>query len=95
MIAPDWLWIPVTVWAAFAQTLRNAAQRSLTAELGTLGATRVRFLYGLPFALLWLLGVQAIGGYSLPAPNTVFAAFRPLSSTAAPWPAGSVTALRR
>ena len=23
---PDWLWIPVTVWAAFAQTLRNAAQ---------------------------------------------------------------------
>ena len=44
MIAPDWLWIPVTIWAAFAQTLRNAAQRSLTAELGTLGATLVRFL---------------------------------------------------
>jgi hypothetical protein len=33
----DWLWIPVTVWAALAQTLRNAAQRHLTAELGTLG----------------------------------------------------------
>lgn len=75
MIAPDWLWIPVTVWAAFAQTLRNAAQRSLTAELGTLGATLVRFLYGLPFAILWLLGVQAVGGYSLPAPNIAFAAW--------------------
>ena len=35
----NWLWIPVTIWAAFAQTVRNAAQRSLTAELGTLGAT--------------------------------------------------------
>ena len=72
MIAPDWLWIPVTLWAAFAQTLRNAAQRSLTAELGTLGATLVRFLYGLPFALLWLFGVQAVGGYALPSPNLAF-----------------------
>ena len=43
-----WLWIPVTIWAAFAQTIRNAAQRHLTAELGTLGATLVRFLYGMP-----------------------------------------------
>ena len=66
MIAPEWLWIPVTVWAAFAQTLRNAAQRSLTAELGTLGATLVRFLYGLPFALLWLYGVHAIAGIENP-----------------------------
>lgn len=71
--APEWLWIPVTLWAAFAQTLRNAAQRSLTAELGTLGATLVRFLYGLPFAILWLLGVQAAGGYSLPEANLSFA----------------------
>jgi drug/metabolite transporter (DMT)-like permease len=58
MIAPPWLWIPVTVWAAFAQTLRNAAQRHLTAELGTIGATSVRFIYGLPFAVVWLLIVK-------------------------------------
>ncbi len=49
-----WLWMPITIGAALAQTLRNAAQRHLTAELGTLGATLVRFLYGLPFAILWL-----------------------------------------
>jgi drug/metabolite transporter (DMT)-like permease len=67
-----WLWIPITVWAAFAQTLRNAAQRHLTAELGTLGATLVRFLYGLPFALAWLWGVQAVTGLSLPAPAPAF-----------------------
>ncbi len=75
MSPPEWLWIPVTVWAAFAQTLRNAAQRSLVQELGTLGATLVRFLYGLPFAILWLVGVQAAGGYAMPAPNLMFAAW--------------------
>ena len=72
MVAPDWLWIPVTLWAAFAQTLRNAAQRSLTAELGTLGATLVRFLYGLPFAALWFTGVHEVGGFAAPSPNAVF-----------------------
>jgi drug/metabolite transporter (DMT)-like permease len=48
------LWIPVTVLAALAQTFRNAAQRNLIDSLGTWGATLIRFLFGLPFALLWL-----------------------------------------
>jgi drug/metabolite transporter (DMT)-like permease len=71
----DWLWIPITLAAALAQTLRNAAQRHLTATLGTLGATLVRFLYGLPFALLWLAAVRMVGGFSLPEPNWAFAAW--------------------
>src|SRR3954464_10926236 len=52
-----WLWMAVVLWAALAQTARNAAQRSLLAQAGTLGATLVRFLYGIPFAALavWLL----------------------------------------
>jgi len=69
---PDWLWIPITVWAAFAQTLRNAAQRHLTADLGTLGATLVRFLYGLPFAVIWLFLVQAAGRVPIPTLNATF-----------------------
>jgi drug/metabolite transporter (DMT)-like permease len=69
---PDWLWIPFTIWAAFAQTVRNAAQRHLTAELGTLGATLVRFLYGLPFAAAWLWLVAAWSGAGLPAPGAAF-----------------------
>ena len=60
------LWIPITLWAAFAQTLRNAAQRHLTAELGTLGATLVRFLYGLPFAALWLFAIHVATGSAIP-----------------------------
>jgi drug/metabolite transporter (DMT)-like permease len=50
-----WAWIPIVIGAALAQTIRNAAQRTLTAEVGTLPATLVRFLYGLPFAIAWLL----------------------------------------
>jgi len=74
-MTPDWLWIPITLWAALAQTLRNAAQRHLIKELGTLGATLVRFLYGLPFAALWLIAVHAVGGFALPAPNGSFASW--------------------
>jgi uncharacterized membrane protein len=62
MNVASWLWIPITVWAAFAQTLRNTAQRQLTRTLGTWGATLVRFLYGLPFALLWLGAVSTWSG---------------------------------
>ena len=73
MTPAPWLWIPVTIGAAFAQTLRNTAQRHLTGSLGTLGATLVRFLYGLPFAVLWLGVVRGIGGTPLPTPTAPFA----------------------
>ena len=72
MAPPWWLWIPITIAAAIAQTLRNATQRHLTTDLGTLGATLVRFLYGLPFAALWLLAVALIGNYELPAISRTF-----------------------
>lgn len=70
---PAWVWIVATLWAAAAQTLRNAAQRHLTGELGTLGATLVRFLYGIPFAALWLAAVHQLSGVALPAPTGKFA----------------------
>jgi uncharacterized membrane protein len=68
----EWLWIPITVFAAFAQTLRNATQRKLVSELGTLGATLVRFLYGVPFAALWLVLVCAATGAALPGVTRAF-----------------------
>ena len=82
MIAPEWLWIPVTVGAAVAQTLRNAAQRHLTPVLGTLGATLVRFFYGLPFAVMWFVVVRVAGDYAVPTPNATFAAWVLLASVA-------------
>jgi drug/metabolite transporter (DMT)-like permease len=63
------LWIPVTLVAAAAQTARNATQRSLTASIGTVGATQVRFLYGLPFALLFLCLVAWALGEAPPVPG--------------------------
>jgi drug/metabolite transporter (DMT)-like permease len=62
-----WLWIPITIGAALAQTVRNATQRQLTGDLGTLGATLVRFLYGLPFAVIWLALVGTLATGPLPA----------------------------
>ncbi len=44
-------WIVFTVIAAAAQTARNAMQRDLIRDLGTAGATHVRFLFSLPFIL--------------------------------------------
>lgn len=82
MTPPDWLWIPITLAAASAQTLRNAAQRHLTPVLGTLGATLVRFLYGLPFALLWLAIVAAAGGYDAPPASLPFVLWVSTSSVA-------------
>ena len=69
------LWIPATLAAAAAQTARNATQRRLTETLGTVGATQVRFLYGLPFAALFLLMVLAVSGERLPRPDAGFLAF--------------------
>jgi drug/metabolite transporter (DMT)-like permease len=72
---PPWVWIAATLWAAAAQTMRNTAQRHLTGELGTLGATLVRFLYGVPFAVLWLLAVHAATATRLPSPTLIFASW--------------------
>ena len=64
-----WAWVPIVLWAALAQTARNAAQRSLVAQAGTWGATLARFLYGLPFAAAWVGVLHALGGtaHAVPA----------------------------
>ncbi len=71
MTAP-WLWAVFSVIAAFAQTLRNAMQRELTASLGTVGATHVRFLFGLPFVLIFLVGELVATHATLPTPGLIF-----------------------
>ena len=66
------LWILTTLFAAAAQTARNAMQRKLVAEIGTLGATQVRFLYGFPFSILFLLLVLTVGGETIPTISRSF-----------------------
>jgi drug/metabolite transporter (DMT)-like permease len=72
MFDPSWLWALFTIIAAAAQTVRNATQRELTAKLGTVGATHVRFLFGFPFALVFLCGVMIALGQGLPRPLPIY-----------------------
>ena len=87
-MAVSGVWIPVTLLASSAQTLRNAMQRDLIGALGAVGAAQVRFLFGLPFAVMFLAGLAATTGLSLPrltAVNlawTVFGAVSQVIATA-------------
>ncbi len=65
-------WVLATLIAAAAQTARNATQASLTRAIGTIGATQVRFLFGLPFALVFLALV--VGVHRQPVPSLTFPA---------------------
>ncbi|AXK82051.1 EamA/RhaT family transporter [Pseudolabrys taiwanensis] len=82
------LWAIFTLIAAAAQTVRNAMQRELTATLGTVGATHVRFLFGFPFAILFLAGVLIVTGQGWPStpamfwPWVVFGAVTQIAATA-------------
>ena len=72
MFAASLLWIPFTLLAAAGQSARNAMQRELTTALGTVGATHVRFLFGFPFALVFLAVVLTATGLPIPKPPAVF-----------------------
>lgn len=66
------LWVIFTLLGAAGQTTRNSLQRELTPRLGALGATLVRFLFGFPFALLFLAFLLWRGA-TLPQLNLAFA----------------------
>ncbi|MGB7210988.1 MAG: DMT family transporter [Pyrinomonadaceae bacterium] len=82
------LWAVFTVIASAGQVLRNVQQKELTATLGTVGATHVRFLFGLPFGLIFLAVVLTVTGLPLPHLSstmlawTVTAALAQISATA-------------
>ena len=68
-------WIPLTVAAAFLQNVRSALQKHLKGQLGTTGATFVRFGYGFPVAIAYLAGLVFLFDFELPEPNTTFFSF--------------------
>tara|TARA_B110000438_G_scaffold303014_1_gene362722 strand:+ start:2057 stop:2956 length:900 start_codon:yes stop_codon:yes gene_type:complete len=52
------IWIPITIIAAFSQNLRSIFQKKLQENLSNIGATYVRFAYGLPFVIIYFLIVN-------------------------------------
>lgn len=69
------LWVAFTLTASAAQTARNVMQRELTGALGALGASQVRFLFGLPFAILFFIGLRLATGVAAPAIGSAAAGF--------------------
>jgi drug/metabolite transporter (DMT)-like permease len=61
------LWVAFTLTASAAQTARNVMQRELTDALGALGASQVRFLFGLPFAIVFFVGLRIATGVAAPS----------------------------
>jgi drug/metabolite transporter (DMT)-like permease len=70
------LWIPVTIFAAFMQTLRFTLQRHLkVTTLSTAGATWARFLYSAPLVAVIVAVYAHLSAQDLPTPGPRFWAF--------------------
>jgi len=67
-----YLWIPATVLASGFQVARNAFQRGMMGATGPWGATLVRFLFGLPFSLLFVGMAMLAVPDARPSFNPVF-----------------------
>ncbi|WP_147124323.1 DMT family transporter [Shimia ponticola] len=66
-------WIPVTLFAALAQTVRFVLQKQLrTTALSTAGATFSRFLFSWPLLIALALGYAASRGMDMPNINPGF-----------------------
>ena len=75
-----YLWIPATIFASGFQVARNAFQRGMMGSTGPWGATLVRFLFGLPFSLVFV----AVVSVAVPAAHPNFGpAFWSASTTGA------------
>lgn len=66
------LWIPITIGAALSQSFRTAMQQKLRALLSVNAAGLVRYLYGVPTALVILLVTLKVTGLPLPVWNWTF-----------------------
>jgi drug/metabolite transporter (DMT)-like permease len=67
-----YLWVLFVILASLGQVVRNAMQRELTASLGTVGATHVRFLFGFPFSILFFAVVTFVARESVAWPSLTF-----------------------
>jgi len=65
-------WVFWSLLAATMQSVRTAGQKYLIADISPLGATLVRYLFGLPFIVMYLGWLLVDRGTSIPAPNILF-----------------------
>ncbi len=76
------LWIPITIFAAFAQNLRFMLQKHLKAtKLTTGGATFARFVFAAPLAVLTVLVLSQFG-WDIPKPTSMTWVYVPIGGLA-------------
>ncbi len=68
-------WVFWSLLAASMQSVRTAGQKYLTADVSPLGATLVRYLFGLPFIAIYLGWLMVSRSYSFPPLNGTFLLF--------------------
>jgi drug/metabolite transporter (DMT)-like permease len=69
------VWIPIAVTAALLQCWRTAMQQKLRGLLSVNGAGFVRYLYGMPTAVVLSLIALAVTGAPIPSANPRFLVF--------------------
>lgn len=58
-------WIAFTVLAAVMQAVRTAGQKQISATVSPIGATLIRYVFGLPFAIAYLLFISQFTALAL------------------------------
>ena len=66
------IWLPASLLGGLFQAWRTALQQRLRAELSVSGAGLVRYLYGLPFAILFAMFWLWLRGISVPPLTPAF-----------------------
>src|SRR3546814_3655001 len=69
------IWLPASLLGGLFQAWRTALQERLRAELSVSGAGLVRYLYGLPFAILFAVLWLSVRGDSVPPLTSAFLGF--------------------
>lgn len=81
----EYIWIPLSAFAALMQAVRTAAQKTLNRQMSTMGTTYVRSLAGLPFVALFLAGLLFFRGGGVPRFSGEFLAFTFLGALSQVW----------
>ena len=66
------LWVLMAILAAATQALRTAVQKKMTPQLGSYGASYIRFSYSFPFAWLIVLAYMLMANISMPSLPPMF-----------------------
>ena len=66
------LWVPITIGAVIFQTIRTGMQKHLKGALTTSAVTYVRFLFGFPVAVLYLVILLGTTGQAMPPVSADF-----------------------